>query len=176
MAGVQRYGMAYDPAPRPEWRKQAGSALERRAAGRAGGPSALARDAMRSLLVPACGAVGFAVGLVMWGSILSAIVSEVEGVFDDFAAETSNEQPATDVEAVDCDAFGPQRALSQEDEAAYQAQCLTATPEITVTPTPEPTRAPTDENRFNCARIRGTDYRSQEERSWFLANCLTPTP
>jgi len=26
-------------------------------------------------------------------------------------------------------------------------------------------------DRTNCAEIRGTDYRSDSERTWFLANC-----
>ena len=28
-------------------------------------------------------------------------------------------------------------------------------------------------NRENCNEIRGTQYRSPEERTWFLANCVT---
>ena len=27
-------------------------------------------------------------------------------------------------------------------------------------------------DRRNCAEIRGTDYRSESERQWFIANCL----
>jgi len=45
------------------------------------------------------------------------------------------------------------------------------TPGVTaprITPTPTPTL-----NRQNCDQIRGTDYRSEEERLWFQANCRT---
>jgi hypothetical protein len=34
--------------------------------------------------------------------------------------------------------------------------------------TPQPTRMP---DRMNCEQIRGTDYRSEAERQWFIANC-----
>src|SRR3972149_3684728 len=30
-------------------------------------------------------------------------------------------------------------------------------------------------DRTNCAEIRGTAYRSETERQWFIANCTTPT-
>jgi hypothetical protein len=37
--------------------------------------------------------------------------------------------------------------------------------------------APPPTNRRNCDAIRGTPYQSEDERTWFLANCLgTPTP
>ena len=32
------------------------------------------------------------------------------------------------------------------------------------------------ENRANCAAIRGTQYRSVEERQWYLANCVVAAP
>lgn len=43
----------------------------------------------------------------------------------------------------------------------------TVEPEPEATATPEPV-----ENRRDCNTIRGTDYFSQEERRWFLANCV----
>jgi len=39
--------------------------------------------------------------------------------------------------------------------------------------TPSPTALP---DRTACNEIRGTAYRSERERQFFLANCLTPTP
>ena len=37
---------------------------------------------------------------------------------------------------------------------------------------PSPLATPTVlADRTNCAEIRGTDYRSQSERQWFIANC-----
>ncbi len=44
------------------------------------------------------------------------------------------------------------------------------TPVATKTPVPAPTAAPA--NRADCDAIRGTDYESPEERTWFLANCI----
>lgn len=68
--------------------------------------------------------------------------------------------PVTDLDTDD-DADG--------DEADSEAQ-----PEATDTPEPEaPPPAPTQVlNRLNCDQIRGTDYFSPEERTWFLANCV----
>ena len=53
----------------------------------------------------------------------------------------------------------------------------TDTPPPTATATPEPTATSTPElNRQDCDAIRGTPYRSPEERDWFLANCTTAPP
>lgn len=38
-------------------------------------------------------------------------------------------------------------------------------------PPPEPTAAPVT-NRQDCNQIRGTQYVSEEERTWYLANCV----
>jgi hypothetical protein len=40
------------------------------------------------------------------------------------------------------------------------------------TPAPPPTEAPVT-NRQDCSAIRGQQYLSDEERTWFLANCLS---
>jgi hypothetical protein len=40
-------------------------------------------------------------------------------------------------------------------------------------PTPQPTAIPVAAARTDCAAIRGTDYRSPEERLWFQQNCGT---
>jgi hypothetical protein len=42
------------------------------------------------------------------------------------------------------------------------------------TPAPTPTTAPAI-NRMDCAAIRGSDYRSPDERTWFQANCSGTT-
>ena len=50
------------------------------------------------------------------------------------------------------------------------------TREATAIPQAEPTASPTAAaltNRQDCAAIRGRDYLSPEERTWFLANCVT---
>jgi hypothetical protein len=42
------------------------------------------------------------------------------------------------------------------------------------TPSPRPTASPTPVlNRLNCQKIKGTDYLSPEERTWYLANCVS---
>jgi hypothetical protein len=53
----------------------------------------------------------------------------------------------------------------------------TPQPEPTAEPTPEPAPPPQPEpapvtNRADCNQIRGTNYLSAEERTWFLANCV----
>jgi hypothetical protein len=68
---------------------------------------------------------------------------------------------------------GSLAALSNPDAAAVQedvgreSQPDTAEPEATAIATAEPVT-----NREDCAEIRGTDYLSREERTWFLANCV----
>jgi hypothetical protein len=113
--------------------------------------------------------VGFIVGLFLWGSVVSTLASTTSSLFDNAVAETPvNATVVTEEEVgLNCDDYGKQRALSASDEAAYQAQCLTTTPEAAVTSTPD-----TRVNRADCAAIRGTDYHSAEERQWFLANCV----
>ena len=52
---------------------------------------------------------------------------------------------------------------------------VTVTPaptEIPAEPTPPPATPTQVTNRENCAQIRGTDYFSPQERTWFLANCV----
>jgi hypothetical protein len=41
---------------------------------------------------------------------------------------------------------------------------------ITSGPATPPTRTPLAD-RTDCAAIRGTDYRSEAERQWFMVNC-----
>jgi hypothetical protein len=39
---------------------------------------------------------------------------------------------------------------------------------------PNASTAPAIVNREDCTQIRGTDYLSAEERSWYLASCVAP--
>lgn len=59
----------------------------------------------------------------------------------------------------------------QTEEAGQQAN---RTPRSTPTQ-PAPTVPPVT-NRRDCNAIRGTDYLSEEERGWFLDNCVAPSP
>lgn len=55
---------------------------------------------------------------------------------------------------------------------------LTVVPLATSTPLPTPTATPVPHRR-DCAAIAGTEYQSEAERQWFLANCtgsVTSTP
>jgi hypothetical protein len=52
-----------------------------------------------------------------------------------------------------------------------RAEETQAAPAPEATNTPESTAEPVT-NRADCAKIRGTDYLSPDERTWFLANCV----
>ena len=60
----------------------------------------------------------------------------------------------------------PDASAVQEDEER-QSQPATAESEATATATTKPVT-----NREDCDEIRGNDYLSREERTWFLANCV----
>ena len=75
---------------------------------------------------------------------------------DEPAAEEQEQEEATE----------PEDAAEPEDGAESEG------PEIPgerreLTPTPVQPG-----NRQDCQRIRGTDYHSPEERTWFLSNCV----
>jgi hypothetical protein len=97
---------------------------------------------------------------------------------DSLLGETNSHEAVADAaeaDVLDCASFGAVRALSPEDEARFQTQCGATAPPL-VQPTVAPTVAPpasTATNRANCNEIRGKPYRSPEERTWFLANCIT---
>lgn len=54
----------------------------------------------------------------------------------------------------------------------------TETPAVvpSATPSPPEPTVPPVTNRRDCEAIQGTDYLSQEERAWFLDNCIAPPP
>ena len=134
---------------------------------------------------------GFVVGVIMWGSIVSWTVAAILDSTDDILPEANagnagNDEVIVDaVDEFDCDELSAERALSPARASEFEEQCgssfldgeLTPTATATEVPLPAtPTIPPTDSNRFNCNNIRGTNYRSDEERTWFLDHCLTPTP
>jgi hypothetical protein len=62
----------------------------------------------------------------------------------------------------------PSAPKPSQDTGSVESLSARATPaETTVTPVAD---------RVDCELIRGTAYHSEDERRWFLANCLTPTP
>jgi hypothetical protein len=70
--------------------------------------------------------------------------------------------------------------LASPTRAAGPTPALTPTLAPLASPTPLPTPTPTQTaDRRDCAAIAGTEYRSESERQWFLANCtgaVTSTP
>jgi hypothetical protein len=55
--------------------------------------------------------------------------------------------------------------------SSSRAEETQTAPAAEATSTPEPT-AEAVTNRADCGEIRGTDYLSADERTWFLANCV----
>lgn len=129
------------------------------------------RDERISPVVAVVGLIGIIVGVAFWGSLAMSILSAGEG---NASSDTGPDRPpaAGEVEeeeaGIDCDDIEDASALSPAREAEYREQCATPEPEATAEPTPD-----TRTNREDCDTIRGTDYRSPEERQWFLANCVT---
>jgi len=73
----------------------------------------------------------------------------------------------------------PATATRPSGVAAHPTDTPTHTPTNTPTSTftPIPTKTPKPEPiREDCDEIRGTAYQSDEEREWFIENCLNPTP
>ncbi len=70
--------------------------------------------------------------------------------------------------------MGSKPSASAEPPAQATATAVVATPTAIPSPTAIPTIVPTPAPapvRQDCNAIRGSEYRSAEERSWFLANC-----
>ena len=121
----------------------------------------------------------FVVGLVLWGFLTMSVLAGV----DSLLGETESRQTVAEAsrsQVFDCANFGAVRVLSAEDEARLQAQCgaslpVSAPAAVPVSTAPDAPAVPsaTADNRANCDEIRGTDYRSGVERTWYLANCVT---
>lgn len=112
-------------------------------------------------------------GIVLWAVIALKVYQGVNdaggALLDSFRDEPSQltpvaTQPAPVVQPVfDCDTLQNRSSLTDEESAWFEENC--AAPEPTETPVPY---------RTTCEEIRGTEYQSGEERTFFLANCLTP--
>ena len=120
-----------------------------------------------SPLILSAAVIGLLVGLFVWGSLAFSLASSTEGMIDDLG--TGSEGPSgagTQDLPPDCDTLGQTSVMSSEQQATYDAECVT--PEV------QPGPAGAGElNRADCEAIQGTDYRSVDEREWFIANCLT---
>ena len=119
--------------------------------------------------------VAFMVGLAIWGFLTLSIIAGIDSLIGESETQATTAEPPETL-AFDCASFGAVRALSAEDEALFQAQCGASLPVSAPAAVPvsaaREAPAATADNRANCEQIRGTDYRSNGERTWFLANCI----
>jgi hypothetical protein len=140
------------------------------------------RSIMRSRLAAPIAVLAFVVGVVAWALLLGWVVTAVKDAFREDDGPVNGDVVIEPTDNVDCDDFDGSRTPTPDEANALVNECTTPTPvtptatSMPKTPTATANQAPTDENRFNCSLIRGTDYRSPNERTWFLENCLTPTP
>jgi hypothetical protein len=124
------------------------------------------RDDRVSPLILSAAVIGMLIGLFVWGSLAMSVMSSADSIFDESSTGAQG-QPAAEGE-IDCDDFDTRAALTPAQAEAYVEQCG-GTDSVAESGTP-----PNDgvSNREDCDAIRGTDYRSPEERTWFLANCV----
>lgn len=100
--------------------------------------------------------------LAVTGVIVVLVASAYAGLSGDEAIDVRVPgMEITPVTDVDSDDAGDEDASDNAGEA--EATPTPAGPEA------EPTQVL---NRLDCNEIRGTDYASPEERTWFLANCV----
>ena len=126
------------------------------------------------------GALGaFAVGLVLWGVVLALVVAGVNSAAgpSNTAAPVAQEPQAP---VVDCRALEAKTNRSEAESAIFRANCaqppVNPTAQAAEAPAPAPAQ-PQSLNRQDCSQIRGTQYRSTDERDWFLGNCSgVPAP
>ena len=96
-----------------------------------------------SPLILSAAVIGVLVGLFVWGSLVMSVMSSTEGLLDDLSTDS-----------------GGSPGIIEAGAPTPGADAVSSTPDAS-------------RNRGDCEAIRGTDYRSAEERQWFLANCVT---
>jgi hypothetical protein len=104
------------------------------------------RDERVSPWILSAAVIGLLIGFFFWGSLVMSVASAAGDFFDGDSTTNNGSIAAGD------------------------------TVTTVSTPTPQPSATTTPDagvNRLDCTEIRGTDYRSPEERTWFLANCVT---
>ena len=136
-------------------------------------------QAERSNVLLLSAVAAFMVGLALWGFLTLSIVAGVDNLMGKGESSPTATE-AAETEVFNCANFGAVRALSAENEARLQAQCGASLPvsgpaAVPVSSAPQAPAAPsaTAGNRANCDQIRGTSYRSDGERTWYLGNCVT---
>jgi transcriptional regulator with XRE-family HTH domain len=114
------------------------------------------------------GLVAFAIGLLLWAVLGLKVYNLAGDLVDDITGGSDSSGPTpiitTPTPVPSCDELASRAALTPEEQRFFDQACAT--------PTPEPPTAVPD--RTDCEEIRGTDYRSEAERQFFLGNCLTP--
>ncbi|HLF70560.1 MAG TPA: hypothetical protein VI759_00200 [Dehalococcoidia bacterium] len=100
------------------------------------------------------------IAVVLWGAAAAGVLYLVAGSAlggDDDGDKQASARPTSTLT----------RGVSNSDAiATFTPTRVAATP--AATPTAGPTKQP---DRTTCAAIRGTDYRSDTERAFFIANC-----
>ena len=136
-------------------------------------------QAERSNVLLLSAVAAFMVGLALWGFLTLSIVAGVDNLMGE-GESSPTATKAAETEVFNCANFGAVRALSAENEARLQAQCGASLPvsgpaAVPVSSAPQAQAAPsgTAGNRANCDQIRGTSYRSDGERTWYLGNCVS---
>jgi ABC-type transport system substrate-binding protein len=99
------------------------------------------------------------IAIVLWGAAAAGVIYLVAG--SSLGGGGDNQASARPTATRATGTPGSSDAI-----ATFTPTRVAATP--ATTPTPGPTKQP---DRTSCAAIRGTDYRSDTERAYFLANC-----
>jgi hypothetical protein len=107
-------------------------------------------------------------------AILAAVILSAVMLLSDGGEEDGELSAAATPESTEV----PQLAATSTHSATPVLPTATSVP-ATPTPVPQPTEVEPSPlpDRTDCEEIRGTAYRSEQERQFFLANCTaTPTP
>ncbi len=111
-----------------------------------------------------------AIGIVLLGVTVGSAPAAEEPPF--IAALEQPFEPPAQFRVADGGALAPPRLVV----AVGKIETPTPRPVVAITATPANLRATPLPDRDDCNQMRGTGYRSQSERQWFLSNCITPTP
>ena len=115
----------------------------------------------------------FGVGMALAGLMLGALLLVVNVVGSDDPPDTLALSTATSNSI--SGALQPTSSLPPGAPAASvtPSAATTPSPMVTVSPTTTPEALAALPDRADCGAIGGTDYRSDTERAWYIANCPT---